>query len=185
MRKEKTQHWHIIFPLIPPSSSIRSNALAVSVRSFRVGGVSLSSQVTTNHEKPTTGHQKKGKKSKGQRNGSKGSGKNGNDDGTPVVTIQTALQLAVEQHNTGNNLAAEQIYRQIVEQHPQHSDALHLLGLVLYQKGDAASAIAYIERAIHTNGTFAAFHNTMGECLRSVGRLADAIKHYNRALTIA
>jgi hypothetical protein len=30
---------------------------------------------------------------------------------------------------------------------------------VLYQKGDPASAIGYIERAIHTNSTFEVFHN--------------------------
>ena len=83
-----------------------------------------------------------------------------------MVTIQTALELAVQHHNVGKHLAAEHIYRQIIQEHPDHPDALHLLGLVLYQKGDPGGAISYIERAIHTNSTFEVFHNSLGECLR-------------------
>jgi hypothetical protein len=45
-----------------------------------------------------------------------------------VVTIQTALEVAVKHHNTGEHQTAEQIYRAIIEQQPAHPDALHLLG---------------------------------------------------------
>jgi hypothetical protein len=34
----------------------------------------------------------------------------------------------MQHHNTGQHSAAEHIYRQILEQHPNHPDALHLLG---------------------------------------------------------
>lgn len=112
----------------------RSNALAVSVRSFRVGAVSLTSELsavrTSVHPAATREEvvltaplwlpwlcavvcvwQGLGL---GGRHGE--------------VTIQTALQLAMEQHSTGRHMAAEHIYRQILEQHPNHPDALHLLG---------------------------------------------------------
>lgn len=49
-------------------------------------------------------------------------------EGPGEVTIQTALQLGMQHHNTGQHSAAEHIYRQILEQHPNHPDALHLLG---------------------------------------------------------
>lgn len=59
-----------------------------------------------------------------------------------------------------------------------------LAGLVLYQQGNPAGAIGFLERAIHTNSTFQLFHNSLGECLRAVGRFGDAIDHFSQALAL-
>lgn len=63
-------------------------------------------------------------------------------------------------------------HRKIIGQHPTHPDALHLLGLVLYQNGETDSAISYIERALNgtTDYPYQNFHNSLGECLRAAGR---------------
>jgi predicted O-linked N-acetylglucosamine transferase (SPINDLY family) len=127
----------------------RSNAVAVSVRSFRVGSVSVSSGTV---EESTT--------------------------------IKTALQLALASHEQGNRNEAVNIYRQIVLQRPNHADALHLLGVALYQNGDALGAIPFIERAILTNTSFENFHNSMGECLRAIGRPREAVGQYQLALSL-
>lgn len=62
--------------------------------------------------------------------------------------------------------------RQIIGQHPNHPDALHLLGLVLYQNGETERAISYIEKALNstTDYPYQNFHNSLGECLRAAGR---------------
>lgn len=208
----------------------RSNALAVSVRSFRVGAVSLTSELSAVR---TSVHPAATREEVVLTTPSpaalvvccgvcvwQGLGLGGRHG---EVTIQTALQLAMEQHSTGRHMAAEHIYRQILEQHPNHPDALHLLGrqailmttarticppsyqsqfsaaavsfwvpvlpvpagLVLYQQGNPAGAIGFLERALHTNSTFEVFHNSLGECLRAVGRFGDAIAHFSRALALS
>lgn len=62
--------------------------------------------------------------------------------------------------------------RQIIGQHPNHPDALHLLGLVLYQNGETEKAISYIEKALNSTTAYPYqnFHNSLGECLRAAGR---------------
>lgn len=104
----------------------RNNAIAVSVRSFRVAGI------------------------RGLLNSDE------------VLTIQTAVRVAMEYQTRGLEAQAEQIYRSILSEAPEHADALHLLGVIFYQKGDAGSAVPYIERALQSNKSFEGFHNSLG-----------------------
>jgi tetratricopeptide (TPR) repeat protein len=92
----------------------RGNAIAVSVRNFRVGGI-------------------------------KGLPDRPTDE---AVTILTAVQVAVHYQATGMEIQAEKIYRSILSEYPAYPDALHLLGVIYYQKGDALSAIPFIEMAV-------------------------------------
>ncbi|CAM9515745.1 unnamed protein product [Chrysoparadoxa australica] len=130
----------------------RANAIAVSVRSFRVGGVFIHPL----HE-----------------------------DESPPVTILTALQVALEHHAMGDGDEAESIYRQIISLNSQHADALHLLGLVFHQRGETATAIGYMQQALSGSTTPSEnIHNSLGECLRAVGRTGEAIEQYQQALLI-
>lgn len=45
-----------------------------------------------------------------------------------LVTLETALQVALSLHEAGNHQAAELIYRKILAERPMQPDALHLLG---------------------------------------------------------
>jgi hypothetical protein len=99
----------------------RSHAVAVSVRSFRVGLVSIAFEHV---------------------HGTALQARDKNIAGTNTqTTIQTGLQLALQQHEAGDVTAAESIYRQIVRQRPDHADALHLLGVALYQVQHLSSAL--------------------------------------------
>jgi len=55
---------------------------------------------------------------------------------------------------------------------------LHLLGVIYYQQGDAQKAIPYIEMALQGNKTYEGFHNSLGECYRTLGRIKDAQKQF-------
>jgi tetratricopeptide (TPR) repeat protein len=192
----------------------RGKAIAISVRNFRVAGIS-----------------------------SAVSGSGG------VVTIQTALQIAVQHQTIGLHAQAERIYREILNQSPEHPYALHLLGVMFYQRGEAGVGAQYIEQALvsyaasiafegdaiayapiegsrpvtenapspfkhrrvksklsskmnrekrlgynSTSPTNAAmaqlmrdvdnFHNSLGECYRMLGRLGEAKEQYLIALAI-
>ena len=74
----------------------RGKAIAVSVRSFKVGGIF---------------------------------GLLDNTD--QAVTVKSALQVAMQHHTGGEHSIAEQIYRQVLGEHPSHPDALHLMGVYL------------------------------------------------------
>ncbi len=62
----------------------------------------------------------------------------------------------------GMEAQAELIYRSILSESPAYPDALHLLGVIFYQKGDALAAVPYIERALQSNQSFEGFHNSLG-----------------------
>ena len=58
------------------------------------------------------------------------------------------LARAIAHHRAGRLLQAESLYRQVLDTHPAHPEALHLLGLLEHQAGRYPEACALIERAI-------------------------------------
>ncbi len=150
----------------------RGKAIAMSVRSFRVAGIK----------------------------GVFDDGSTGAPADDNPVTIQTALQVAVQHQTIGMHAQAEKIYRNILLEDPNHPYALHLLGIVFYQKGQASVAIPYIEQALSAvtqsislvglNSSSSSmkdldkFHNTLGECYRVLGRMEEAQKEFSLALSL-
>ena len=90
-----------------------------------------------------------------------------------MATIAEALDVAVRHHQAGRLAQAEQIYRQILDVAPDQPDALHLLGVVHSQRGDHATAIDYIGRAIRRKPNEAAYHSNLGIACRALGRLHE------------
>ena len=101
-----------------------------------------------------------------------------------MATIPEAITLALEHHQAGRLQAAEQIYRQILAAEPQQPDALHLLGVLLFQTGHHAAAIEHIGRAIALKADVASFHCNLGEAYRALGKLPEAEACYHRALEL-
>ena len=67
---------------------------------------------------------------------------------------------------------------------PNHAGALHLLGLLSYQEADYQAAIQLISRAIALSGPIAAFYNNYGLAIHALGRFAEALASFRRALEI-
>jgi tetratricopeptide (TPR) repeat protein len=101
-----------------------------------------------------------------------------------MATIPDALNLAIQHHQGGRLQEAEVLYRQVLQEHPNHPDALHLLGLVAHQVGRHVDAADLIGKAIVLNPTVAEYHNDIGEAYRALGRLEDAQAGYQRALAL-
>jgi tetratricopeptide (TPR) repeat protein len=98
--------------------------------------------------------------------------------------IYEKLQQGIQHQHKHEFLAAEELYRQILEKHPDHPDALHLLGVLAYQIGDYDVAEELIRHAIDSDHAIADYHNNLGEVLRVTGRLDDARQHYQQALSL-
>jgi len=82
---------------------------------------------------------------------------------------QMALGLA--HHQAGRLEEAEVCYRETLTLHPDHYDALHLLGVTMQQRGDATAALEWVERAIAITPTNAKAYVTLGICYQCLNRL--------------
>ena len=99
---------------------------------------------------------------------------------SPVLDARLADALA--KHGAGNNDAAATIYRAILAEQPQHPDALHLLGVIAQQKGNAALALKLIEAALAYNANHAAAWANRALVLQALGRLNDALQSAKMAI---
>lgn len=105
---------------------------------------------------------------------------------TPLqnLSIDQAIQLASQLHVSGQLTQAEQVLRQILRIEPLHAQALHLLGVVTYQAGQAILALDLVRQAISSDPTVALFESNLAEMCRQQGRIDEAIAHGQRAIAI-
>lgn len=84
------------------------------------------------------------------------------------------FSTALQHHQSGRLEQAARIYQLILTQQPEHADALHLLGVVALQQGNAPRAVELICQAVAVNPSAAAFHANLGEAYRALGQLDRA-----------
>ncbi|HMD53206.1 MAG TPA: tetratricopeptide repeat protein, partial [Phycisphaerae bacterium] len=102
----------------------------------------------------------------------------------PELTIEQAFALALEHHQAGKLDEAEAIYRQILAGYPDNSDAWHLLGIILSQKGEYAQALNFFNSAIAISPSAAIYHNNRGFTLLRQGSIDQAVESFRTALRI-
>ncbi len=100
------------------------------------------------------------------------------------MQIDQAFQLALQHHQAGQLQQAENIYRQILTQHPQHAGALHYLGILAGQAGRTDIAIDLIRQAITIQPNDAQAFNSLANALREAGRLDDAVAAARQAISL-
>jgi len=101
-----------------------------------------------------------------------------------TLAVQHLFDEAVAHHRGGLFQEAEQLYRQILEGHPTHADALHLLGLVAYQGLEYDRARDLIGQAIQQDGKKALYHYNLGLACEKAGQLDEAARAYKQALQL-
>jgi Flp pilus assembly protein TadD len=99
-------------------------------------------------------------------------------------SIDQAIAVAVQHHQAGDFPRAEAIYRQVLNDSPNHAITLHLLGILSGQTGRSNDAIKLIRQAIAIAPTVALFHNNLGNVFREAGHFQAAIDSYNRAIEL-
>lgn len=101
-----------------------------------------------------------------------------------MSSIEHLLTLAMQQHQSGELQQAMLLYQQILQADPNHSDALHLLGVIAAQQSQYQNAVDYIHKAIAINAHIAAYHVNLGNALQSSGQFDTAIASYQQALKL-
>ncbi|MGD0461243.1 MAG: tetratricopeptide repeat protein [Tepidisphaeraceae bacterium] len=102
----------------------------------------------------------------------------------PALTVQQALDLAVQHHRAGRLAEAEGIYRRILAAEPNNAQALHLLGVLGGQVGQAEAGIQLIRRAIALQPDFADAYNNLGCALSAQDQPDEAIEAFRNALRL-
>lgn len=100
------------------------------------------------------------------------------------LSIEHAVDLAIQYHQAGQLAEAESIYRQVLQVDPRHADALHYLGVISHQQENPETAVELISRAIQTAPDNASYHSNLGEAFRALGRFDEATAAYEKALAI-
>jgi Flp pilus assembly protein TadD len=78
------------------------------------------------------------------------------------MTPDHQLEMGMSLHRAGRVREAETIYRQIITEHPDHANALQLLGSLYADTGQFPAAIDLINRAIRINPNIAHYHANLG-----------------------
>jgi tetratricopeptide (TPR) repeat protein len=100
------------------------------------------------------------------------------------TTIEQAMQIAMRHHRNGQLAVAEDIYRKVLAQRPDHPDALHLLGVIVGDAGKTDAGIELIRRAIAINPGVADYHSNLGNALARLGKFDEAIVAHRCAMRL-
>ena len=92
-----------------------------------------------------------------------------------TLTLQQALDLAVQHHTAGRLTEARSIYQQILRADPNHPISMHLLGVIAHQEGQNATAVDLITKALAIKPDYADAQNNDGTALQEPGRSKDAV----------
>jgi protein O-GlcNAc transferase len=95
--------------------------------------------------------------------------------------LESALQLAINYHQSGNLEDAETLYRSILEVDPNHPEANHNLGVVAAQMGQTSAALPFLTTALQADPTQERYWLSYIEALLLTGE-TDAARE---ALTLA
>lgn len=98
--------------------------------------------------------------------------------------FESLMQTGVRLHQAGDAAAAESVYRRALTAYPDNPDALHLLGMIAYQRSEFDSAKTMIAKACRLNPTQALFYFNLARVAQSQGDSDEAIGAYSTAISL-
>jgi tetratricopeptide repeat protein/glycosyl transferase family 9 (putative heptosyltransferase) len=94
------------------------------------------------------------------------------------------LQSAAALHKAGRLAEAQTACRDVLNRHPDHPAAVHLLGIVVGRLGRTAESVQLLRQAVQLQPLSAQAHHNLAFALRINGSVDDAIAEFNRAIQI-
>ena len=76
------------------------------------------------------------------------------------------------------------LYEEVLKLQPAHFDALHLMGVLVYQAQDPAAAVEWMDKALAVNARHAPAHNNRGAALKDLGQWDAALASYDKAIAL-
>jgi cytochrome c-type biogenesis protein CcmH/NrfG len=84
------------------------------------------------------------------------------------------IEQGLDFHKQGLIDEAAQIYADVLSRDPKHPRALHLLGVLFFQSGDATRAVHLISQAAQFEPKNPVFLLNLGNALQATGQFARA-----------
>jgi protein O-GlcNAc transferase len=97
------------------------------------------------------------------------------------MTVQRLFESGLTHHQAGRLVEAIAIYRQVLEQQPDHAEALYMFGSLAAQSGRSDAGIEFFRRAIRIRPDFAEAHNELGIALAKNKQIEEAIVVFRQA----
>ncbi|WP_293057088.1 tetratricopeptide repeat protein, partial [Okeania sp. SIO2B3] len=92
--------------------------------------------------------------------------------------------LAVLENLAGRNEVAIQLLNQVINLHPNSSQAYSNLAKLMKKEGCLEEAIAHYQTAISLETNDSSNYSNLGNILKDEGRLEEAIAHYQKAISL-
>lgn len=99
--------------------------------------------------------------------------------------VAASLQAGIQLLQTGRLDEARALYEDIVARHPDHPDALHLLGVAVAQLGDPGRGLALMARSVEHAPDRVQFLANLAKLQCETGHPQDAIGFLDRAVALA
>src|SRR5436190_2097578 len=100
-----------------------------------------------------------------------------------MATAGESFNMALRYHGLGDLSLAEQFSLTALRDEPGHVEALHLLGVIAWQRGNLERAIDYLRRSLSSNGGPSGLTwKHLGDVYLVARNLPAAIASYEQAL---
>ncbi|MBL1176463.1 tetratricopeptide repeat protein [Pantanalinema sp. GBBB05] len=99
-----------------------------------------------------------------------------------MATLAELFAAAVQHHQTGHLSQAAQVYRQILQQQPDHARALNMLGVIACQTGNLSEGISYYQQAIAIAPALIDAYHNLALALQMTGKVDAALQQYRMAI---
>jgi tetratricopeptide (TPR) repeat protein len=103
----------------------------------------------------------------------------------PQPSSTSTFEQARRLHESGDLTEAERLYIDILRGDRLHFDALHMLGMLYYQRGALDRALACLRAALQIDAVHADAQSDAGLVLLAMGRPEEALAHYHASHAIA
>ena len=97
------------------------------------------------------------------------------------LTIDQALQQAIEAHKAGQVQEADRLYTAIIKAQPKHPDANHNMGVLAVGVGKVQEALPFFKTALEANPAKAQFWLSYIDTLIKLDKLAEAQAVFDQA----
>jgi protein O-GlcNAc transferase len=101
-----------------------------------------------------------------------------------AAALQVKLNQGLAHHQQGKLLEAERLFKEVLQQEPNHFDVLHLLGVIAYQMKNPHQADKLLDQAVKINPNVAAAYYNQGIVLNDLKRLDEALASYDKAIAL-
>ena len=100
------------------------------------------------------------------------------------LSINQILQQGVTEHKEGKLEEAERLYRDILKTEPNHPDANHNLGVIMYVFGKLNKAEANFKKTIEFKSDYALAHYNLGLVLQLLKKMDEAEASFRKTIKL-